>query len=256
MVGTMGKTYVFVNQKGGVGKTTSAINIGAYLAEAGKSVLLVDFDSQANLSSGLGADKGKPTVYQLLSQTATVEQAIQETSVRNLYLIPASIDLSGAAVELVEQEKREYYLKNALEPIRGTYDYILIDCPPSLGVLTLNGLVAADAVLIPLQCEYYALEGLSLLLQTVKRVQKNLNPALEIGGIFFTMYDQRTRLAQDVVRQVTGYFKDRVFKTIIPRNVRLSEAPSHGIPISQYDALCVGARSYQSLAQEVLQRDR
>ncbi len=256
MVGTMGKTYVFVNQKGGVGKTTSAINIGAYLAEAGKSVLLVDFDSQANLSSGLGADKGKPTVYQLLSQTATVEQTIQETSVRNLYLIPASIDLSGAAVELVEQENREYYLKNALEPIRGTYDYILIDCPPSLGVLTLNGLVAADAVLIPLQCEYYALEGLSLLLQTVKRVQKNLNPALEIGGIFFTMYDQRTRLAQDVVRQVTGYFKDRVFKTIIPRNVRLSEAPSHGIPISQYDALCVGARSYQSLAQEVLQRDR
>jgi chromosome partitioning protein len=252
----MGKTYVFVNQKGGVGKTTSAINIGAYLAEAGKSVLLVDFDSQANLTSGLGADKGKPTVYQLISQTATVEQTIQETSVRNLYVIPASIDLSGAAVELVELENREFYLKNALESLREQYDYILIDCPPSLGVLTLNGLVAADAVLIPLQCEYYALEGLSLLLQTVKRIQKNLNPALEIGGIFFTMYDQRTRLAQDVVRQVTGYFKDRVFKTIIPRNVRLSEAPSHGIPISQYDALCVGARSYQSLAQEVLQRDR
>lgn len=252
----MGKTYVFVNQKGGVGKTTSAINIGAYLAEAGKSVLLVDFDSQANLTSGLGADKSKPTGYQLISQTATVEQTIQETSVRNLYVIPASIDLSGAAVELVELENREYYLKNALEPIREKYDYILIDCPPSLGVLTLNGLVAADAVLIPLQCEYYALEGLSLLLQTVKRIQKNLNTALEIGGIFFTMYDQRTRLAQDVVRQVTGYFKDRVFKTIIPRNVRLSEAPSHGIPISQYDALCVGARSYQSLAQEVLQRDR
>jgi chromosome partitioning protein len=174
--------------------------------------------------------------------------------VRNLFLVPASIDLSGAAVELVEQENRDFYLKRALEPAQDRFDYILIDCPPSLGVLTLNGMIAADSVLIPLQCEYYALEGLSLLLQTVKRIQKNLNPSLDVCGIFFTMYDQRTRLAQDVVRQVTGYFKDRVFKTIVPRNVRLSEAPSHGIPISQYDALCIGARSYKSLAQEVLNR--
>jgi len=250
----MGKTYVFVNQKGGVGKTTSAINIGAYLAEAGKSVLLVDFDSQANLTSGVGGDGAKAGVYELISGNASLESVIQETSVRNLFLVPASINLSGAAVELVEQEDRDYYLKRALEPARTRFDYILIDCPPSLGVLTLNGLIAADEVLIPLQCEYYALEGLSLLLQTVKRIQKSLNPDLIVGGIFFTMFDQRTKLAQDVVRQVTSYFKDRVFKTIVPRNVRLSEAPSHGVPISQYDAVCVGARSYKSLADEVLAR--
>ena len=250
----MGKTYVFVNQKGGVGKTTSAINIGAYLAEAGKSVLLVDFDSQANLTSGVGGDGAKAGVYELISGNASLESVIQETSVRNLFLVPASINLSGAAVELVEQEDRDYYLKRALEPARARFDYILIDCPPSLGVLTLNGLIAADEVLIPLQCEYYALEGLSLLLQTVKRIQKSLNPDLIVGGIFFTMFDQRTKLAQDVVRQVTSYFKDRVFKTIVPRNVRLSEAPSHGVPISQYDAVCVGARSYKSLADEVLTR--
>ncbi|MFA6508151.1 MAG: ParA family protein [Treponemataceae bacterium] len=252
----MGITYVFVNQKGGVGKTTSAINIGAYLAELGKKVLLVDFDSQANLTSGVGADGSKDGVYQLLSGAAELDAVIQETSVKGLFVIPASIDLSGAAVELVEQKDRDFYLKRALEPARGRYDYILIDCPPSLGVLTLNGLIAADEVLIPLQCEYYALEGLSLLLQTVKRIQKNLNPQLIVGGIFFTMYDQRTRLAQDVVRQVTSYFKDRVFRTIVPRNVRLSEAPSHGVPISQYDALCVGARSYKSLAEEIFNRGR
>ncbi|HOJ98002.1 MAG TPA: AAA family ATPase [Termitinemataceae bacterium] len=250
----MGKTYVFVNQKGGVGKTTSAINIGAYLAEAEKRVLLVDFDSQANLTSGIGADGSKPGVYELISGTAPIDQVIQETIVRNLYVIPSSINLSGAAIELVDQEGRDFFLKRALEPVREKYDFILIDCPPSLGILTLNGMVAADSVLIPLQCEYFALEGLSLLLQTIKRIQKSINPHLEIGGIFFTMYDSRTKLAQDVVKQVTGYFKDRVFRTIIPRNVRLSEAPSHGLPISQYDALCVGARSYKSLAEEVLAR--
>lgn len=250
----MGKIYVFVNQKGGVGKTTSAINIGAYLAEAGKRVLLVDFDSQANLTSGIGADGSKPGVYELISGTASIDQVIQETSVRNLYVIPSSINLSGAAIELVDQEGRDFFLKRALEPVREKYNFILIDCPPSLGILTLNGMVAADSVLIPLQCEYFALEGLSLLLQTIKRIQKSINPQLEIGGIFFTMYDSRTKLAQDVVKQVTGYFKDRVFRTIIPRNVRLSEAPSHGLPISQYDALCVGARSYKSLAEEVLAR--
>jgi len=250
----MGKTYVFVNQKGGVGKTTSAINIGSYLAEAGKTVLLVDFDSQANLTSGVGADGRKDGIYQLLSGTAVFDSVVQPTSVPGLSVIPASIDLSGAAVELVELKDRDFYLKRALEPARGRYDYVLIDCPPSLGVLTLNGMIAADEVLIPLQCEYYALEGLSLLLQTVKRIQKNLNPELTVGGIFFTMYDQRTKLAQDVVRQVTSYFKDRVFRTIVPRNVRLSEAPSHGVPISQYDAGCVGARSYKSLAEEVLNR--
>lgn len=250
----MGKTYVFVNQKGGVGKTTSAINIGAYLAEAGKKTLVVDFDSQANLTSGLGADGSKPGSYELISGTADLDGVIQGSSVPWLDVIPANINLSGAAVELVEQTDRDSYLKRALAPAAERYDYILIDCPPSLGVLTLNGLVAAEEVLIPLQCEYYALEGLSLLLQTVKRMQKGLNPTLAIGGIFFTMFDQRTNLAQDVVRQVTGYFKDRVFKTIIPRNVRLSEAPSHGIPISQYDPACVGARSYRSLVQEIIDR--
>ncbi|HOF85767.1 MAG TPA: AAA family ATPase [Treponemataceae bacterium] len=250
----MGKTYVFVNQKGGVGKTTSAINIGAYLALDGKKTLLVDFDSQGNMTSGVGVDRNKPTVYDLLAGTAKIDTVIRKSPVPGLSVIPASIDLSGAAIELVDQKEREFYLRRALEPVKDKFDYILIDCPPSLGILTLNGLVAADEVLIPLQCEYFALEGLTLLLQTVKRVQKSLNPDLGIGGIFFTMYDSRTRLAQDVVQQVTSYFKDRVFRTIIPRNVRLSEAPSHGLPICKYDALCVGARSYEKLAKEVIER--
>ncbi len=250
----MGKTFVFVNQKGGVGKTTSAINIGAYLALAGKKTLLVDFDSQGNMTSGVGVDRDKPTVYDLLAGTSSIESVTRESVIPSLSVIPASIDLSGAAIELVDQERREYYLKDALAPVKDSYDFILIDCPPSLGILTLNGLVAADEVLIPLQCEYFALEGLTLLLQTVKRVQKTLNPELAIGGIFFTMFDSRTKLAQDVVQQVTSYFKDRVFRTIIPRNVRLSEAPSHGLPICKYDALCVGARSYEKLAKEVLER--
>jgi chromosome partitioning protein len=250
----MGRVYVFVNQKGGVGKTTSAVNLGAYLAEEGKSVLLVDFDPQANLSSGVGAKSPKPGVYELISGEAPIETVIRSTGVPQLRVIPASIDLSGAAVELIEQENRDLFLKRALEPVRPRYDYILIDCPPSLGVLTLNGMTAADAVLIPMQCEYFAMEGLSLLLRTIKRVQKNLNPLLDIGGIFFTMYDPRTRLAQDVVKQVSAYFKQKVFTTIIPRNVRLSEAPSHGLPISLYDPQCTGARSYQALAREVIKR--
>jgi chromosome partitioning protein len=250
----MGRVYVFVNQKGGVGKTTSAVNIGAYLAEEGKSVLLVDFDSQANLSSGVGARPLKPGVYELLSGAAPIEKTIRTTVIPRLKVIPASIDLSGAAVELIEQEGRDLFLKKALEPVRHAYDYILIDCPPSLGVLTLNGMAAADAVFIPMQCEYFAMEGLSLLLQTIKRIQKSLNPPLDIGGIFFTMYDPRIRLAQDVVKQVTAYFKQKVFATIIPRNVRLSEAPSHGLPISVYDPQCAGARAYQNLAREVIKR--
>jgi chromosome partitioning protein len=250
----MGKVYVFVNQKGGVGKTTSAINIGAYLAAGGKSVLLVDFDSQANLSSGIGISAAKPGIYELLSGAASIAETIRQTTIPALSVIPAGIDLSGAAVELIGQQGREFYLRNALEPVRDRYDFILIDCPPSLGILTLNGLVAADAVLIPMQCEYFAMEGLSLLLQTVKRIQQNLNPSLGIGGIFFTMYDQRTRLAQDVIKQVSGYFKETVFTTIIPRNVRLSEAPSHGMAILQYDPQCAGARAYKILAEEVLNR--
>lgn len=250
----MAKTFVFVNQKGGVGKTTSAINIGAYIALAGKKVLLVDFDSQGNMSSGVGVSKDKPTVYELLSGESEPEDTIKHTMIKNLDAISASIDLSGAAIELVDQDKREYFLRDALEPLKDKYDYILIDCPPSLGILTLNGLAAADAVLVPMQCEYFALEGITLLLQTVKKVQKSINPELVIGGIFFTMYDSRTRLAQDVVLQVKSYFKDVVFNTIIPRNVRLSEAPSHGLPICKYDPECAGAKSYEKLAGEVISR--
>ncbi len=250
----MGKIYVFVNQKGGVGKTTSVVNIGAYIAQAGKKVLLVDFDSQGNMSSGVGLSKDKPTIYEFLAEQATAAQAIRHTEVPNLDAIPASIDLSGAAVELADQEDREFYLKNVLSPLRSEYDYILIDCPPSLGILTINGLAASDAVLIPMQCEYFALEGMSLLLNTIKRIQKTINPELKIGGIFFTMYDSRTRLAHDVVTQVKTYFKDSGFSTIIPRNVRLSEAPSHGKPISVYDPACLGAQSYERLAQEVIAR--
>jgi chromosome partitioning protein len=250
----MGKCLVFVNQKGGVGKTTSVINIGAYIALAGKKVLLVDFDSQGNMSSGVGVSKDKPTVYELIAELARPEDAIKHTTVENLDAITASIDLSGAAIELVDQEGREFYLKKAIAPLHEKYDYILIDCPPSLGILTLNGLAAADGVLVPMQCEYFALEGITLLLQTVKKVQQGINPHLVIGGIFFTMYDSRTRLAQDVVTQVKSYFKDVVFNTIIPRNVRLSEAPSRGLPICRYDPVCAGAVSYKKLAEEVMRR--
>ncbi len=250
----MAKCIVFVNQKGGVGKTTSAINIGAYIALAGKKVLLVDFDSQGNMSSGVGVSKDKPTVYELIADMVKPKEAVKHTPVRNLDAISASIDLSGAAIELVDQENREFFLKNALAPLNDEYDFILIDCPPSLGILTLNGLAAADSVLVPMQCEYFALEGITLLLQTVERVQKEINPSLTIGGIFFTMYDARTRLAQDVVKQVKSYFKDVVFNTIIPRNVRLSEAPSHGLPVCMYDPDCIGAKSYSKLAEEVIRR--
>ena len=225
----MGKTIVFVNQKGGVGKTTSCINIGAYIALSGKKVLLVDFDSQGNMSSGIGISKDKPTIYELIAGQVTPEQAIQHSSVNGLDAISASIDLSGAAIELVEQQNREFFLKNALSPLKNEYDYILIDCPPSLGILT-------------------------LLLKSVDKVQRSINPNLVIGGVFFTMYDSRTRLAQDVVMQVKTYFKEVVFSTIIPRNVRLSEAPSRGLPICSYDPQCAGALSYQKLADEVMKR--
>jgi chromosome partitioning protein len=251
----MGAICVFVNQKGGVGKTTSAINIGAFLAEAGKSVLLVDFDAQANLSSGIGAKPPSPGIYELLSGTTTVDQAVRKTAVANLDVIPASRDLSGASVELINQKERHFFLKKALAPIRDKYDFLLIDCPPSLGLLTMNGLAAADSMLIPMQCEYFAMEGLTLLLQTAKKIQKSLNPSLKIGGIFFTMYDPRTRLAQDVIKQVSGFYKSTVFNTIIPRNIRLSEAPSYGMPISLYDPQCPGAKAYSNLAQELIRRN-
>lgn len=250
----MSRTIVFVNQKGGVGKTTSAINLGAYLAQAGKRVLLIDFDPQANLTSGVGGKAGSRGIYEVISGQANMAEVIVDACLPGLKLAPSSIDLSGATVELVNREDRNDFLKSAIAQVKDQFDYILIDCPPSLGVLTLNGLAAADEVLIPLQCEYFALEGLSLILQTIQLVQKGMNPRLRIAGILFTMYDSRTKLAQDVVQQVSSYFKDRVFSTIIPRNVRLSEAPSHGQPICLYDPTCVGAKSYQRLAAEVAAR--
>ena len=242
------------NQKGGVGKTTTSINLAYYLAKMGKRTLLIDFDPQGNMSSGIGISKDKPTIYELIAGQVTPEQAIKHSSVNGLDAISASIDLSGAAIELVEQQNREFFLKNALSPLKNEYDYILIDCPPSLGILTLNGLAAADSVLVPMQCEYFALEGITLLLKSVDKVQRSINPNLVIGGVFFTMYDSRTRLAQDVVMQVKTYFKEVVFSTIIPRNVRLSEAPSRGLPICSYDPQCAGALSYQKLADEVMKR--
>ena len=250
----MGAICVFVNQKGGVGKTTSAINMGAFLAEAGKNVLLVDFDAQANLSSGIGINPPVAGIYELLSGAASAEEAIKKTAIAKLDVIPASENLSGAAVELIDEKERNYFLKKVLAPIRDSYDYILIDCPPSLGQLTMNGLAAADLMLIPMQCEYFAMEGLKQLLNTTKMIQKNLNPSLQIGGIFFTMYDPRTRLANDVIKNISAIYKDKVFNTIIPRNIRLSEAPSYGMPISLYDAQCPGARAYYNLAKELLSR--
>ncbi|MEI6877005.1 MAG: ParA family protein [Spirochaetota bacterium] len=250
----MARTIVFVNQKGGVGKTTTAINLGAYLAIQGKRTLLVDFDPQANLTSGVGGSGGGRGVYEVISGKLSTREAVVKTKVDGLFLLPSSIDLSGATVELVDKEDRNLYLKKNIAEVAGDYDYILIDCPPSLGILTLNGLMAADEVLIPLQCEYFALEGLSLILQTVNLVQKSMNPKLMVSGIVFTMYDSRTKLAQDVVQQVSQYFKDRVFRTIIPRNVRLSEAPSHGVPVCLYDPSCIGAKSYEALARELVTR--
>jgi chromosome partitioning protein len=250
----MGRVISVSNQKGGVGKTTTAVNLSAFLAERGKRVLLVDIDPQANAGYGLGinAEEMDTTIYEVLIGRIPVRDAVFKTDIDNLYLVPSNIHLSGAQVDLLEMEGKEFILRKAIQPIRGEYDFIFIDCPPSLGILTLNGLAAADTVMIPLQCEYYALEGLSQLLRIISMVQESLNRGLKIEGVVLTMFDSRTNLSQQVVSDVKDFFKDKVFTSIIPRNVRLSEAPSFGKPIGKYDRHCAGSERYESLAEEVL----
>lgn len=256
----MAKVIVFANQKGGVGKTTTTVNIGAYMAEAGKKVLLVDFDPQGNLSSSLGIQESENTVYEVMFGHIKAEDALVTTPQENMDILPSNLNLSGATIELSKTDKKDslQYLKKAIQPLKDKYDYILIDCPPSLGVLTVNGFVAADTVIIPLQCEYFALEGLKYMYSmTIKRIQKSVNPALKIAGIIFTMYDSRTNLGKEVIKSVQDTFRqhpEMVFHTVIPRNIRLSEAPSHGIPINQYDRSCIGAKCYEKLTNEVLKR--
>lgn len=250
----MGRIISVSNQKGGVGKTTTTVNIAAFIAEKGRRVLIIDIDPQANAGYGLGVrvEEITSTVYEVLTGEKTIAQCVQPTTVPNLLIVPSNIHLSGAQVELLDLEGKEFTLRNAIQAIRDDYDFIFIDCPPSLGILTLNSLVAADSVLIPLQCEYYALEGLSQLLRIISMVQERLNARLAIEGVVLTMYDPRTNLAQQVVSDVRGFFKDKVFSTIIPRNVRLSEAPSFGQPIGMYDRHSSGSDSYEKLAMEVL----
>ncbi|MGI6433143.1 MAG: ParA family protein [Sphaerochaetaceae bacterium] len=248
------KKIIFSNQKGGVGKTTTAVNLGAFLAEAGHKVLLVDLDSQGNLSSAVNADTKAKSTYDVIVGNCTAQEAYQLTPVPNMRVIAGNLDLAGLSVELVNELAREFFLKNALEPIEKEWDYILIDCPPSLGLLTINAMCWAEHVIIPMQCEYFAMEGLNLLMRTIGNVKRQLNPHLNVLGILFTMFTSRTRLANEVVEDVSNYFADIVFETKIPRNVRLSEAPSHGLPINLYDASSTGAQGYRSLAEEVIRR--
>lgn len=249
----MGRIIAVTNQKGGVGKTTTSVNLGACLAYIGKKVLLVDIDPQGNATSGAGVEKGdvQQCIYDVLVDDVEVKDTIKRSKVENLDIVPATISLAGAEIELVPTISREVRLKKALEKVKDDYDYIVIDCPPSLGLLTINALTSSDAVIIPVQCEYYALEGLSQLLSTVRLVQKHLNHDLMIDGVLLTMLDARTNLGIQVIEEVKKYFQDKVYRTIIPRNVRLSEAPSHGEPIIIYDAKSRGAEVYLELAKEV-----
>ena len=253
----MGRVIAVANQKGGVGKTTTAINLSACLAEKGQKVLAIDMDPQGNMTSGLGIDKDEveKNIYDLMIGQAGVDEVLQKEAIENLDVIPTSIDLSAAEIELIGVDDKEFIIRNAVQPIKDDYDYIIIDCPPSLNLLTINSMCAGDTVLVPIQCEYYALEGLTQLLHTINLVKSRLNPDLEMEGVVFTMYDARTNLSLQVVENVKDNLQERVYKTIIPRNVRLAEAPSHGLPINLYDARSTGAEAYHQLAEEVINRE-
>lgn len=252
----MVRTIVVANQKGGVGKTTTAINLSASLAELNQKVLIIDMDPQGNTTSGLGIEKDEVenTVYELLLGECSIEEAIKESEYENLSVLPSNIDLAAAEIELVGIEEKEFILRRALNQVKENYDFVLIDCPPSLSMLTINAMCAADTVLVPIQCEYYALEGLSQLIHTIELVKDRLNPDLEMEGVVFTMYDARTNLSLQVVENVKNNLGQSIYKTIIPRNIRLAEAPSHGMPITKYDAKSTGAESYRMLAEEVIHR--
>ena len=253
----MGKIICFANQKGGVGKTTTCINLSAFLAIMGKKVLILDMDPQGNASSGVGVEKNKntKTIYNVMTKDCYLEDVIQKGCLENLDVIPATVDLAGAEIDLVQMSSREYVLSNILTKIRDNYDFIMIDCPPSLGLLTLNALTSADSVLIPIQCEFYALEGLTQLMNTIRLIIHHLNPKLQIEGVVLTMKDSRSNLVNQVSDEIKKFFGNRVFETYIPRNIRLAEAPSHGEPIALYDIYSKGAEAYLSLAEELLKRN-
>ncbi len=253
----MGRIIAVANQKGGVGKTTTAINLSACLAEKGMKVLVIDIDPQGNTTSGLGIEKSELeyTVYQLMIDECTVEKCMYQSVVDNLFVLPSDVNLAGAEIELIGIENKEYILREKVEPIKNFFDYVIIDCPPSLNTLTVNAMTTADSVLVPIQCEYYALEGLSQLIHTINLVKTRLNENLEIEGVVFTMYDARTNLSLEVVENVRGNLEQHIYNAIIPRNVRLAEAPSHGLPISMYDSKSAGAEAYRDLAEEILTRD-
>jgi chromosome partitioning protein len=250
------RTFALVNQKGGVGKTTTAVNLGTALAAMGRSALIIDLDPQGNASTGFGLERGQRLrgTYEMLLGGLTLDQAAVPTSIPRLSIVPSSVDLAGAEIELVNSERREHRLAEAMLGVRAKYDYVLIDCPPSLNLLTLNALAAVDALVVPLQTEFYALEGLSNLVQTVERVKRTFNPKLELAGIILTMFDRRNTLSEAVAADVRGHFADTVFETMIPRNVRVSEAPSHGMPVLIYDHRCLGSQAYIQLAAEFLKR--